>query len=716
MLDKLKIGTKLFLGFGILLVLLIGLGLIGWVGIKQVLYGLKESQVLGLVSDAGNKALIAGNKARVFSARHTFTRAKQDNENMTTEINVVRETIKETIERIKSDDYNKGEIDDQQIKIAEQLLEAANEFEDLDNEYAALEIVRKENIDEYNAAYKESGDHLGAILASVDMKFPEANKQVVEKTAVEGTLPILYFQLNKAARDCRGDLTAFNIAVGNYKLEYDEEKANEMLAVLIKARDKYKGTLAILESLPFDELDSFESKVDTEGKRTIVPSLVEVATRVAGIKELYAKIEISLTEYARQTSAQNVITTQKVGKEQAFSDAGVKLMKSIEKSYTAAEDHANAAGERANNMVIGIAVLTFIIGIFIAWCIAQNIGNGVRATVWSMSEIAKTGNLNVKIEERHSQRQDEIGDLSRSFENLIGQFRAVEQLAKELAEGNWNQHLNVRSNSDAMNIHLNQMLDQVNGALHEVETLVSQAVAGTSQLAKASENLSQGATESAASIEEISASMGEVGAQTADNASNADTANRLSHDANAAAVNGQSMMSKMIASMEKITSNAADVKKVVKVIDDISFQTNLLALNAAVEAARAGVHGKGFAVVAEEVRNLAARSAKAAAETTQMIENNNKQIEAGAEIAQQTGETLTVIVERATQVNDLVGKIARASSEQSQSVAQMSLGLQQIESVVQQNTANAEESAASTTEMNSQARQLQSLIARFRLR
>ena len=715
MLDKMKIGTKLFLGFGILLILLIGLGITGWFGIKQVLYGLKESQELGVISDAGNQTLIAGNNARVFSARHTFTRAEQDNVDMTAEINVVRAKIAEAIDQIKNDNFNKGEVDDEQIEIAERLLATANDFEKLDNDYAALEIERKESIDAYSKAYKKSGEHLGAILASADMKFPEAKKQVVEKTAVDGTLPILYFQLNKAARDCRGDLTAFNIAVGNYKLEYEEEKAKVMLEILIGAREKYKGTLAILESLPFGELDSYEIKDDADGKRT-VPSSEKVATRVAEIMNLYTIMEKSLMEYAEKTSAQNKITADKVAKEKAFSKTGDEFIKSIEVSYLTAEQNADTAGRWANRMVGGIAVLAFALGVIIAWCIAQNIGSGIRAMVWSMSEIAKTGDLNVKIDERHCHRQDEIGDLSRSFVNLIAQFRAVEQLAKELAEGNWNQRLEVRSENDAMNVHLNQMLDQVNGALHEVESLIGQVVNGTSQLATASDSLSQGATESAASIEEITASMGEVGSQTADNAANADAANRLSQDANAAAANGQSMMTKMIASMEKITGNAADVKKVVKVIDDISFQTNLLALNAAVEAARAGVHGKGFAVVAEEVRNLAARSAEAAAETTQMIENNNKQIEAGAEIAQQTGETLTVIVERSTQVNELVGKIARASSEQSQSVAQMSLGLQQIESVVQQNTANAEESAASTAEMSSQAKQLQSLVARFRLR
>ena len=176
------------------------------------------------------------------------------------------------------------------------------------------------------------------------------------------------------------------------------------------------------------------------------------------------------------------------------------------------------------------------------------------------------------------------------------------------------------------------------------------------------------------------------------------------------------MMQRMISSMESITKNATDIQKVIKVIDDISFQTNLLALNAAVEAARAGVHGKGFAVVAEEVRNLAARSAKAAAETTQMIEGNSKQISAGADIASQTAEMLNDIVSQVTQVTEIVGRIATASSEQAQGVGQVTQGLHQIDAVTQQNTASAEETASVSNEMSSQAKKLQQLIGQFRLK
>jgi methyl-accepting chemotaxis protein len=262
---------------------------------------------------------------------------------------------------------------------------------------------------------------------------------------------------------------------------------------------------------------------------------------------------------------------------------------------------------------------------------------------------------------------------------------------------------------------LNNTLDSFEDILNQVANAVAQVSSGAEQVASASQSLSQGATEQAASLEEVSSSMTQVGSQTQLNAENAEQANTLSGAAHTTATQGNEHMREMLSAMTDINDKSAQVQKIIKVIDEIAFQTNLLALNAAVEAARAGVHGKGFAVVAEEVRNLAQRSAKAADETTELIESNVASVENGAKIAEQTAKALEEIVEGITKATDLVNEIASASKEQTQAVSEINDSLAQIDQVTQSNTASAEESAAAAEELSGQSVNLKEMISRFKL-
>ena len=363
-----------------------------------------------------------------------------------------------------------------------------------------------------------------------------------------------------------------------------------------------------------------------------------------------------------------------------------------------------------------ITLFVLIAVCFVAWLVAMGIANPVNRGVQLLEAVAIEGDTSVNVNDEDKERLDIIGKLSRGIDSLVKQQQEQARLASLLAQGDWNQNVSIRSCKDELGKAMELMVDQVNEALVGVRATANEVDAGSGQISDASQSLSQGATESAASLEEISSSMTEIGSQTKANAENASQANILATETRTSAEEGNKKMSDMMNAMSDIQDSSSQIAKIIKVIDDIAFQTNLLALNAAVEAARAGRHGKGFAVVADEVRNLASRSAKAAKETSEMIESSIGKVNVGTQIAEETEKALEEIVTSSVKVADLVGEIAAASNEQAQGIAQIGQGLEQIDKVTQQNTASAEETAAAAEELSGQARELTGLLIKFKLK
>jgi methyl-accepting chemotaxis protein len=334
-------------------------------------------------------------------------------------------------------------------------------------------------------------------------------------------------------------------------------------------------------------------------------------------------------------------------------------------------------------------------------------------------EGAVKGNLETRADATRHQGdfQKIIRGINETLDAMVTPVNEVLASLEQMSYGNLNTCVKGEYEGEhaKMKDSLNNTLASLNNTLGQVANTIDYVSTGTTQVSQSSHQVSEGAAVQASSLEQTSSAMAEMSNKAKQNAENATEVNSLAVESTLAAEEGNKQMSQMLESMNDINESSMQISKIIKVIDEIAFQTNLLALNAAVEAARAGVHGKGFAVVAEEVRNLAQRSAKAANETTVLIEGSVEKVEKGTTIAKNTAGALEGIIQGISKVSELIATINESSDEQVKGIEQVNQAISQIDQVTQANTASAEESASAAHELSGKAEELKELIANFKL-
>ncbi len=696
---SMKVGTRLGLGFGAVVALLIAVAILGIVNMRAL-----QSDVDLMVNDKFPKTVWANNMVEGVNAIGIFMRDSllvTGHDNVQKELAGIeekRKLIKENLERIeKSVASESGKASLAKVLDARsKYVGAQDHFIKLQKEGKQAEAkiymmdVAMELQDAYIKTINELIEHQSKSMEKTghesEKKVQSALIQIIVVTliALLAAAVVAFMIVRGLMKQLGGEPDYAADAVGkiaggdlSMTLALKAGDTSSLLYSLSTMQDSLRGIVAEIKNIVEDAAvrGRFDYKMKMEGKAGYTKELSEL------LNQLSNTIDDALKDTVRVATAL------------ADGDLSQKITKDYPGMFGQTKEGVNNTADSLTKIVGEIKAIVEDAAVRGSFSTKMDM-NGKQGYTKELSEL---------LNQLSNVTETGIADVVR-VANALAQGDLTQTIAKEYA-GSFN---DMKTGVNGTVNNLKELVGQIKDATDTINTASKEIAAGNS-------DLSQRTEEQASSLEETASSMEELTSTVKQNAENAKQANQLAIGASDVAGKGGAVVGQVVTTMDSINESSRKIVDIISVIDGIAFQTNILALNAAVEAARAGEQGRGFAVVAGEVRNLAQRSAAAAKEIKTLIGDSVEKVEGGSKLVAQAGQTMEEIVTAIKRVTDIMSEITAASVEQSAGIEQVNLAITQMDEVTQQNAALVEEAAAAAESLEEQAQNLSVSVGTFKV-